>query len=70
MQAFGVVNIVGLNLNLTKVGDLAIQVTHNGMYTRVRVWLKIGDGARNWRIIACHQHKYYFSTIFVQSFEY
>jgi hypothetical protein len=47
LQGFDVVNIIGLNPYLTQVGDLVMEVTHTRMYTRVQVWLKIGDGARN-----------------------
>ncbi len=37
LQGFGVVNIVGLNPDFTRKGDLAIQVTHIGIYTRIQV---------------------------------
>jgi hypothetical protein len=41
LQGFGVVSIIGLNLNLTIVSDLALFIIHSGMYMRVQVWLKI-----------------------------
>jgi len=44
LQGHGVVSIIGFNLDLTRVGDLALLVTHIGMYMRVQVWLKIGHG--------------------------
>ncbi len=44
LQGFSVVSIIGLNLDLTKVGDLALIVTHIGMYTRVQIWLRAGNG--------------------------
>jgi hypothetical protein len=35
LQGFSVVNIIGLNPNLAKIGNLALLVIHIGMYTRV-----------------------------------
>lgn len=70
LQGFGVVNIIGLNLDLAWVGDLAIQIVRTKMYTRIEIWLKIGDGTKSWTIVAQHQNKYYFSIIFIQSLEY
>lgn len=40
LQGFGVVNIVGLNPNFARIGDLAIQVIHTGLYTRIQVRLE------------------------------
>jgi hypothetical protein len=45
---FGVMTIVGINLEQARVGDIAVEVTHSGFYTRAQVWLKIIDGARGW----------------------
>lgn len=39
-----VVSIIGLNPYLARIGDLVIQGTHTRMYTRIQVWLKMGDG--------------------------
>jgi hypothetical protein len=66
LQGFGVVNIIGLNPNLTKVGDLVMFVTHIGMYMKVQVWLKTRHGAGSCITIDKHHHKYYFSFLFVQ----
>jgi hypothetical protein len=40
LQGFDVVNIIGLNPNQAKIGDLALLVIQIGMYTKVQVWLK------------------------------
>jgi len=37
LQGFSVVSIIGLNPDLAKVGNLALLVTHVGMYTRVQI---------------------------------
>jgi hypothetical protein len=34
---FGVVRIVGIDPNEALVGDIAVEVAHNGFYTRARV---------------------------------
>jgi len=47
---FGVVIVVGIDPNETQVGDVAVEVVHNGFYTHVQVWLKVRDGARGWRL--------------------
>jgi hypothetical protein len=46
-----VVSIIGLNLDLAKVGDLALLVTHTIMYTNVQIWIKVGDGLGSWTTI-------------------
>jgi hypothetical protein len=45
---FGVVAIVGISLDEAQVGDIAIELVHNGFCMRVQVWLKMQDGARGW----------------------
>jgi len=47
LQGFGAVSIIGLNLELTQIGDLVMQITHTSMSTRIQIWLKIINGARN-----------------------
>ncbi len=63
-------NIVRLNPDLARVGDLALFVTHTKMYMRVQILLRTGNGARSWTTIVRHQHKYNFSSLFNQSIEY
>lgn len=69
LQGFDVVSIIGLNPDLAQVGDLAIQVTRTIMYMKTQICVKTRDGARSWTIVARHQDRSYFSTIFIQSFE-
>jgi hypothetical protein len=38
------VSIIGLNPDVTKVGDLALLVTHNRKYISVQIWLRVRDG--------------------------
>ncbi len=45
---FGVVTIIRIDLDEARVGDVAIEIFHNGFYTHVQVWLKLKDGARGW----------------------
>jgi hypothetical protein len=35
LQGFGVVSILGFNLNLARIHDLVLLITHAGMYTKV-----------------------------------
>jgi len=48
LLGFGVVTLVGIDLEEARVGDIAVEVAHSGFYTRVKVWLKVRDGARGW----------------------
>jgi len=39
---------MGVNPDETRVGDVAMEITHNGFYTHAQVWMRIRDGARGW----------------------
>jgi hypothetical protein len=54
LQGFKVVNIVGVDLERAQIGNLDVHVSHTGLYTRIHVWLKTGDGIGGWTTIA-HQ---------------
>jgi hypothetical protein len=45
---FGIVTLVGIDPNEARVGDIAVEVTHSGFYTRAQVWLKVRNGERGW----------------------
>jgi hypothetical protein len=45
---FGVVIVIGIDPDEARVGDVAVEIAHNGFYTRAQVWLKLKDGARGW----------------------
>ncbi len=48
LLGFGVVTLVGIDSDEAQIGDIAVEVAHSGFYTRVKVWLKVRDGARGW----------------------
>jgi hypothetical protein len=60
--SFGVVKLVGIDLDEARVGDIAVEVIHSGFYTRARVWLKIIDGARGWASTSDLQTDFYFTS--------
>jgi hypothetical protein len=43
-----VVRLVGVEPDQARLGDIAVEVTHSGYFTRARVWLKIVDGTGGW----------------------
>jgi hypothetical protein len=45
---FGVVRLVGIDPNEARVGDIVVEVAHNGFYTRAQVWLKVINGKGGW----------------------
>jgi hypothetical protein len=59
---FGVVRLVGIDPNATRVGDLAVEVAHSGFFTRARVWLKVINGTRGWALTSELQDNFYFTT--------
>ncbi len=59
---FGVVRLVGIEPDQARVGDIAVEVTHNGYYTSARVWLKVVDGARGWAWTSELQTEFHFTT--------
>ncbi len=59
---FGVIRLMGIELDLARVGDVAIEVTHSGYFTRTRVWLKTVDGAGGWTCTSELQSSFYFTS--------
>ncbi len=59
---FGVVRVVGIDPDEARVGDIAVEVTHSGFYTRAQVWLKVIDGARGWALTSNLQDNFYFTS--------
>jgi hypothetical protein len=59
---FGVVRIVGIEPSQARIGDLAVEVTHSGYFTRARVWLKAIDGAGRWTCTSEFQSSFYFTS--------
>jgi hypothetical protein len=39
--------LVGANLDEAQIGDVVVEITHNGFYTHIQVWVNIRNGARN-----------------------
>jgi hypothetical protein len=59
---FGVVTIVGIDPNQARIGDIAIEITHSGFYTRAEVWVKVNNGTRGWVSISQFQAQYHYTT--------
>jgi hypothetical protein len=59
---FGVVRIVGIEPDRAQVGDIAVEVTHIGYYTNVRVWLRVVDGLRGWAWLSKLRTEFYFTS--------
>jgi hypothetical protein len=59
---FGVVTVIGIDLDEARIGDVAVEVAHNGFYTRIQVWLKLRDGARGWGLTLELQRQYYYTS--------
>ncbi len=59
---FGVVRLVGIDLNEARVGDIAVEGAHSGFYTRARIWLKVIDGEGGWVSTSELQTNFYFAS--------
>jgi hypothetical protein len=52
LHGFGVVNIMGIYIKETLVGDLVIKINHRRFDTHAQVWIKICNEAREWNKVA------------------
>jgi len=59
---FGIVRIVGINLDQARVGDIVVEVSHSEFYTSARVWVRVTDGARGWAWTSELQDSFYFTS--------
>jgi hypothetical protein len=57
---FGVVTLVGIDLEVSQVGDIAVEIAHSGFHTRAEVWLRVRNGADGWVSISQLQTQYYY----------
>jgi hypothetical protein len=57
-----VVSLVGINPDQARVGDIAVEISHSGFYTSVKVWLKVTDGTRDWVRISELQESFFFTS--------
>jgi hypothetical protein len=45
LVGFGVLHVVGFDPAKAQVGDIVVKITHNGCVSRVKMWVKLEDGA-------------------------
>jgi hypothetical protein len=45
---FGVITLVGIDLEVARVGDVAVEVAHSGFHTQAKVWLRVRNGVDGW----------------------
>jgi len=45
---FGVITLVGIDLEEARIRDVAVEIAHNGFHTRIEVWLKVRNGTEGW----------------------
>jgi hypothetical protein len=57
-----VVSLVGINPDQARVGDIAVEISHSGFYSSVKVWLKVTDGTRDWVRISELQESFFFTS--------
>ncbi len=59
---FGVVTFVGIDPNEVQVGDVVVEITHNGFYICAQIWLKLRNGARGWGSTSALQRQYHYTS--------
>lgn len=52
---FGIVTIVGISFDEAQIGDIVVELMHNGICTKAHVWVKMWHGTRGWASIARFQ---------------
>jgi hypothetical protein len=61
---FGVVTLVGIDPEVARVGDIAVEIAHSGFHTRAEVWLRVRNRADGWVSISqLHTQYYYLSYL-------
>jgi hypothetical protein len=65
---FGVVILVGANPDEAQIGDVVVEITHNGFYTCIQVWVNIRNGARGWESTSKLQKQYHYTSYLAHSF--
>jgi len=64
LLGFGVVIIVGINRDETWIGDVVVEIIHNGFCTHVQVWINIRNGAGGWEsTLELHRQYHYTSYL-------
>ncbi len=58
---FGV-TIVRIDPDQARIGDITIEITHSGFYTRAKVWVKVSNGTKGWVSISQFQTQYHYTT--------
>jgi hypothetical protein len=59
---FGTVTLVGIDPEVARIGDIAVEIAHNGFHTRTEVWLRVRNGADGWASISQLQTQYYYAS--------
>jgi hypothetical protein len=49
---FGTVTLVGIDPEVARIGDIAVEIAHSGFHTRAEVWLRVRNGADGWASIS------------------
>jgi hypothetical protein len=48
MLGFGIMIVVGVNPNEARIGDVVVEIAHNGFCTCAQVWMNRKDGIGGW----------------------
>jgi hypothetical protein len=53
---------MGVNLDEARVGDVAVEIAHNGFCTCAQVWMRIRDGVGGWESTFELQRQYHYTS--------
>ncbi len=59
---FGVITLVGIDLEEARIEDVTIEIAHSGFHTRAEVWLKVRNGTEGWVSVSQLQTQYYYTS--------
>jgi hypothetical protein len=61
---FGVITLVGIDLEEARIEDVTIEIAHSGFHTRAEVWLKVRNGTEGWVSVSQLHTQYYYTSYF------
>jgi len=59
---FGAITLVGIDPEVARIGNVAVEIAHSGFHTRAEVWLGVRNGADGWASISQLQTQYYYAS--------
>jgi hypothetical protein len=57
---FSVITIIGVSPDEAQIGDITMELMHNGFYIKAQIWVKMQDGVGGW--VSSARFQYHFTS--------